>query len=135
MSRSAYTDECDSQEAQWALIRWRGAVASAIRGRRGQAFLRELREALLALPKKRLIRDELQNPTSGEVCALGAVGLGRDLDMSDLDPDDYEELAVVFGIAEALVREIEYENDEYWTLSPEQRWSHVMSWVNRNLKD
>jgi hypothetical protein len=37
MSRSGYSDDLEN----WSLIRWRGAVASAIRGRRGQAFLRE----------------------------------------------------------------------------------------------
>jgi len=29
MSRSGYTDSCDMD--QWDLIRWRGAVASAVR--------------------------------------------------------------------------------------------------------
>ena len=29
MSRSGYTDECDG----WELVRWRGAVNSAIRGK------------------------------------------------------------------------------------------------------
>lgn len=42
MSRSGYNDDCDG----WALIRWRGAVNSAINGKRGQAFLRELVAAL-----------------------------------------------------------------------------------------
>lgn len=37
MSRSGYTDDCDDQ---WALIRWRGAVNSAIKGKRGQQALR-----------------------------------------------------------------------------------------------
>lgn len=37
MSRSGYTDEDDI----WAMIRWRGAVTSAIRGKRGQQALRE----------------------------------------------------------------------------------------------
>jgi len=41
MSRSGYSDDCDV----WALIRWRGAVKSAIRGARGQAMLRELIQA------------------------------------------------------------------------------------------
>jgi hypothetical protein len=38
MSRSGYSDDCDG----WALIRWRGAVNSAIKGRRGQQALREI---------------------------------------------------------------------------------------------
>ena len=55
MSGSGYNDDCDG----WALIRWRGAVASAIRGRRGQAFLRDLLAALDAMPDKRLVADAL----------------------------------------------------------------------------
>ncbi len=55
MSRSGYSEDGD----QWQMIKWRGAVASAFRGRRGQAFLREMRDALDALPVKRLLRDEL----------------------------------------------------------------------------
>jgi hypothetical protein len=68
MSRSGYQDYTD----QWEVIRWRGAVRSAIRGKRGQAFLREMLAALDALPDKRLIRNELE--VNGEYCALGAVG-------------------------------------------------------------
>ena len=55
MSRSGYSEDCDG----WALVRWRGAVKSAIRGQRGQAFLRELLAALDAIPDKRLIAEEL----------------------------------------------------------------------------
>ncbi|KGC50992.1 hypothetical protein DO66_5867 [Burkholderia pseudomallei] len=36
MSRSGYSDDCGG----WSLIRWRGAVNSAIKGARGQKFLR-----------------------------------------------------------------------------------------------
>lgn len=56
MSRHGYTDSCDDN---FALIRWRGAAKSAIRGKRGQAFLRELLAALDAMPEKRLIAREL----------------------------------------------------------------------------
>lgn len=67
MSRSGYDDDCDG----WALIRWRGAVASAIRGRRGQAFLRELAEALDELPKHELIAGVAE--ADGDYCALRSV--------------------------------------------------------------
>ena len=46
MSRSGYTDD---MEDMWQHICWRGAVASAIRGRRGQAFLREMLAAMDAI--------------------------------------------------------------------------------------
>ena len=46
MSRSGYGDDI----GQWDLIRWRGAVQSAMCGKRGQAFLKEMLAALDALP-------------------------------------------------------------------------------------
>lgn len=130
MSRSGYTDEGD----QWQLIMWRGAVRSAIRGKRGQAFLRELLAALDAMPEKKLITHDLQD-ASGQVCTLGAIGVARGVDLAPLDPEAHEQLGSVFNISEALVREIEYENDEgascYQT--PEQRWQRMRDWVAANL--
>src|SRR5262245_36905148 len=117
MSRSNYSDDCDN----WQLIKWRGAVNSAIKGKRGQAFLKELLAALDALPKKELIADELQTGRF-EVCALGAVGLQRGLEMQGLDVEDYDVLSEKFGIAPALIREIEYINDEYtWGVPIQER--------------
>jgi hypothetical protein len=130
MSRSGYTDDMDDQ---WALIRWRGAVASAIRGKRGQAFLREMRDALDAIPDKCLVAGELE--LNGEVCALGAVGLKRGIDMTKLDPEDYEQVADAFGINGKLAREIMYENDEagHWKQTPQERWERVRLWVVNHL--
>jgi len=114
MSRSGYTDECDG----WALIRWRGAVNSALRGKRGQAALREILEALDALPEKKLAKDSLVN-AEGEYCTLGALGLHRGIDVSNIDPDDREAVANSFGISEAMAAEIMYINDEW----------HDMDWM------
>ena len=55
MSRSGYSDDLET----WQLIKWRGQVMSAIRGKRGQKFLRELLAALDAMPKKILITEDL----------------------------------------------------------------------------
>lgn len=130
MSRAGYSSDYD----QWDLIRWRGAVKSAIRGRRGQKFLSELLQALDALPSKRLIKEELQN-TKGEVCALGSLGVQRKMQLSDIDPEDYERVAAAFDITQALACEIEYENDEggNWDETPEQRFIRVRAWVVANL--
>lgn len=126
MSRSGYVDDCDID--QWALIRWRGQVASAIRGQRGQAFLRELIDALDAMPEKKLIAHELEH--AGNVCAIGSVGVRRGTDMSKLDPEDPEGIAGAFGIAHQLVREIEFMNDEgYYCATPEQRWQYMRDWA------
>ena len=45
MSRSGYTDDYDDGY-EWANIRWRGAVKSAIRGKRGQATLKAILDAM-----------------------------------------------------------------------------------------
>ena len=133
MSRSGYSEDIE----EWALIRWRGAVASAIRGKRGQAFLREMLAALDAMPEKRLIDCELE--VNGEVCALGSVGKARGLDMSELDPEDRYTVANVFGIARAMAAEIVFENDDgagYWSKeTPEARWHRMRAWVVSNLKE
>lgn len=55
MSRSGYVDEED-EHGQFAL--WHGRVMSATRGKRGQALLREIEAALLALPTRELIADK-----------------------------------------------------------------------------
>lgn len=130
MSRSGYTDDCDND---WSLIRWRGQVASAIRGKRGQAFLRELVETLDAMPRKRLIAYEFWN---GEACALGAVALRRgNIDPISVEPDEYERLAGLFGVARQLIQEIEFENDEVlFRATPEDRWQHMRDWAIRHLK-
>lgn len=158
MSRSGYSDDCDG----WALIRWRGAVTSAIRGRRGQQALREIGQALDALPEKSLAAGSLVT-ADGEFCTLGALGRFRGLPLGDIDPEDRDAVAAAFGIPEALAAEIMHLNDEYiddWTFAevemcgplrpgeyrprtfrrvqvpraPERRWHHMREWVRSNLR-
>lgn len=131
MSRSGYSDDYDGNDDQWAQIRWRGAVESSIRGRRGQALLRELLEALDAMPEKRLIANDLITQ-DGDVCALGALGVKRGIadDLKTKDPWDYSNLADIFGVAAPLIQEIEWMNDVgVWGLTPEQRWLNMRAWV------
>lgn len=132
MSRSGYSEDC----GHWAMIRWRGAVKRAIEGERGQAFLKQMLRALDALPNKRLIPEELER--DGEVCALGAVGVLRGVDMSKINLDEEGYVAAnTFGIARALACEIMFENDEgagYWkTETPEDRFLRVRAWVAGNI--
>src|SRR6266496_2567109 len=130
MSRSGYTDDVDD----WDLIRCRGAVTSAIKGRRGQAFLRELLQALNALPEQKLIADEIE--ARGAVCAIGSVGRARGMDMSALDPEHSEGIAVAFGIADALAREIAFMNDEccLYNETPENRFKRMRTWTESQIR-
>lgn len=136
MSRSGYSDDCGS----WALIRWRGAVTQAIRGQRGQAVLRELVQALDALPEQHLASGSLVTD-EGEYCALGALGRARGMDLAPIDPDDRPAVAEAFDVAEALAAEVMYLNDEgvideqrainFEVCGPMRRWeSHTkLRWV------
>lgn len=128
MSRSGYSDDCEN------VAMWRGAVASALRGRRGQAFLKEMLAAFDALPAPRLIENDLAR--EGEVCAIGAVGKARGIDMSRIDPEDHDTVACSFDIAHAMACEIMYMNDEFeWKKeTPEERFSRMRKWVAAQIE-
>ena len=110
MSRSGYCDDYGDDDPL-ALGRYRAQVASAIRGRRGQALLRELLAALDAMLDKQLVAGELE--ADGQFCALGVVGHARGLNLASLDTYDVESLGGTFNIADQLAREIMWVNDEY----------------------
>ena len=128
MSRSDYTDDT---EDYWRHIMWRGAVSSAIKGKRGQALLKEMLATLDAMPVKRLISEELQDE-DGDNCAMGAVAKARGVKMEGIDPFDYAAVADVMGVSTALVREIAHENDEYRT--DDERWVYMRAWVVEHIK-
>jgi hypothetical protein len=142
MSRSGYTTDGWND---WRSIMYRGAVASAIRGKRGQAFLRELLAALEAMPERKLIAGRLER--DGCYCTLGVIGAARGLDLKaldapydcapeDVDLIDHDKLVDVYGVASALLREIQYENDEHWLPeTDEQRWQRMHQWVHEQLKE
>jgi hypothetical protein len=146
MSRSGYSDDCNG----WSLVCWRGAVTSALRGTRGQAFLREALAALDAMPEKRLSASVLV-AADGCCCTMGAVARARGIDTSGVDAYDREDVAKTLGIAEAMAAEIAHEND--WIAervtyvpndkgglsrvpaeSPEARWVRMRAWVAAKIK-
>ena len=75
MSRTECDGEWDNPDTGYL---WGSWVRRAIKGKPGQKFLRELEAALVALPEKELIVDNMAK--GGGVCALGAVALKRKLD-------------------------------------------------------
>lgn len=158
MSRSGlYEDDGDDPLAYG---RWRAQVKSAIKGKRGQALLRDMLAALDAMPDKRLIAgklifdgtpefddpretedvivggDQLVTGTGrtvcvGDVCALGALGRARGMDMSKMNQFEAEFVADAFGVAHQLAREIIWMNDDAGphNETPEQIFTRVRAWV------
>lgn len=137
MSRSGYTDDPEN------LAMWRGQVASAIRGKRGQKLLRDLAAAMDAMPVKELIANNFT--AEGQYCALGVVGHARGLDMGGLidrwGEVDYDATGDTFDIAHQLAREIMWINDEagpwlpyHQEEPPADRWTRVRKWVENNLQ-
>jgi hypothetical protein len=137
MSRSGYSDDYD-EEIPGCL--WRQAVHRATTGYRGQHLLRKLRDALDAMPVKRLITNAIKDE-SGGVCALGALDPNAPAykpDDNDWDDCHARALAKHFGIAHSLAAEIVYMNDEFsaWRYTdetPEQRWVRMRAWVDDQI--
>lgn len=131
MSRSGYVDYIDDP---LVLGRYRGQVKSAIRGRRGQAFLKELAAAMDAMQDKALIANELINE-DGDCCTIGVICKARGIDVRTVDHEDPESVGAAVGIARQLAAEIEFENDEGWysTETCEDRWERMRKWVERQI--
>ena len=152
-SRFTDMDGPDGPEEQWAWIRFRGQVASAIRGRRGQATLKQAAEAMERLPRRQLITGELCDGTG--VCVVGAViyddfkskglspkaawnklrGLSRKIGR---DAYEIEEYAVKeLGFTRALANEVQFENDEGagFGLDPRASYSGMLGWLRRMTSD
>jgi hypothetical protein len=106
-----------------------------MKGARGQAFLREMLVALDALPERKLIAQELE--ADGVVCALGAVGKARAMDLQKIDPEDHETVAGVFGVAHAMACEIMFVNDDGVgsNVTPEQRYVRMRRWVESQIRE
>jgi hypothetical protein len=148
---SDYDEWFPNQGAMW----WAN-VARALKGRKGQQALRELREAMLGLPQRRLISSRLATE-EGEVCAVGALALKRRVDrgerreevlkeMADLivlDEDGWDpggdgdlrtaESGVKVGLTFSLAWHLGQINDDFCEETPEQRFERVLAWVEKQL--
>ncbi len=129
MSRSGYSEDGDYAGANL----WENIVNRSIKGKRGQAFLTELAQAMDAMPEKKLITNELITAT-GEVCAIGVVCKARGLDVSHVDETCRYDVGELVGIAPTMAAEIEYQNDEIRCgQTPEERWIRIRQWVSAQL--
>jgi hypothetical protein len=139
VSRSGYSDDEERYPGQYALHDQR--VRNAIRGERGQEFLRELVAALDAMPVKSLAAYTVAH--EGEFCALGCVGGARGLDLSPVSGPDMGEwwdwstewLRDKLGLSDTLAREVVYRNDDAGPRDEtgEARWQRVRSWAASHI--
>ena len=119
---------------------WRGQVASAIRGKRGQAILKELLCALDEMPEKKLYPNSFQTEAGG-FCTLGVLGNKKGIPMDNLgdsdDGCDQREVGRRFNIAYQLASEIMFMNDEgcRYQATPEQRWEDMRKWIAENINE
>jgi hypothetical protein len=137
MSRSGYDEDGDC--SRWELFMWRKKVDSAMAAKRGQAFLRDMIASLDALLEKKLIAESLcvdSDDGAFHVCAIGAVGLARGVDMSNLDPENTERVARVFNISDPMTKEIVYINDVFGLTGERQedRWHRMRAWAVSKFK-
>jgi hypothetical protein len=150
MSRSNYTEDYDDEfPGQFDL--YRANVDRSIRSKAGQARLRELRDALLALRVKKLeagifIAGDEDNP---RVCGLGAWALHHARGVAeasaivpkypaDVAADDYDTADALkrFGWPKLVVWEAIYVNDLAWSrISSEERYQRVLAWVTKNISE
>ena len=146
MSRSGYSDDFGCGDVL-ELGRYRGQVLSAIRGKRGQRFIKELAKSLDEMPIKELHAELFQE--QDKFCAIGVLGNSKGIDLSTLDPEDDVTPYIIsdyFDIAEQLAREVMFENDNcvqffhcdnnyapHQESTPEFRWKYMRKWCDMNL--
>lgn len=115
---------------------WQANCRRSLKGKAGQAALRELEAALLALPDKRLIANKMID-REGDVCAIGALAKhkGRDLlaepnvyEDGEFDGDgEMEEIGMELGMPRLVAWKVVAKNDieidgYYETLPGPARW-------------
>lgn len=155
--RIGYSEEED-YPGQFGL--WQGNCQRSLKGKAGQAILRELEAALLALPSKRLIAGNLVD-AHGEVCAIGALAEHRGEitdDMIGQGEYDMEEVGIALGMPRLVAWKVVEMNDlqfngtnllfaegpyrwpaeqpyVYVEVTPEERYERMLKWVREQVQD
>jgi hypothetical protein len=131
MSRISYSDEED-YPGQFEL--WQGNCRRSLKGRQGQSELVVLRDALLALPDKRLIHGLLVDE-EGAVCAIGAYADHKGMDLGMFDPEDStDEVGIQAGMPSLVAWKVVEMNDmQFRHMTPEQRYTRMLEWVERQI--
>lgn len=137
-----------------AAILWEANQERSLKSKKGQAALRRLEAALLALPEPKLIADAIED-ADGLVCGLGALAKFEQLEQvpelpqrpaDDAPSEEWDEwfsrdqaqviedamlaLAKALDIPKLVAIAIIYHNDDDWNVAtPEARYQKVLSWT------
>lgn len=144
MTRITYYDDGDV-DSILAYGRWERNSQATVRSKRGQASLRELEAALLALPEPRLYADTFCTTLDDgtvQACVLGALALHRGLDVPDyfddeLNADDQARWAANhLGLTYTLAWNLIERNDEmYAKATPDERFTMMLGWIRDQLSE
>jgi hypothetical protein len=130
------------------------SVENAIKGTRGQTLLREIEEALLMLPDKRLLSYTVCE--DGKVCTLGAVAIlramkqGKTFGMAAMELEDaavkrgqghddegkdrtFRFLKKLLDVKGCLAWTLVYENDEHSDSGRTRRYDYMLKWVQDRI--
>lgn len=161
MSRIGWSED-ESFPGQFEI--WQANCRRSLRGRKGQAALRELETALVALESKRLIAHALENE-DGDVCAIGALVKAKGI-APKADPEwQMEDVGVECGLPRLVAWKVVELNDIHLDgryvvmegptrpterfryrgagggcgsifvpLTPEERYTRVLAWVRSELR-
>lgn len=113
----------------------------SVKGQAGQKALRELEAALLALPSKRLIAEELDD--GQDVCAIGALVRHKKITPTSDSEWEMENVGVECGMPHLVAWKVVELNDvefldrwrdgarEFYT--PEERYDAMLKWVRQQI--
>lgn len=142
--------EGDYDWDEWANLhagRWERNLRATLKGKKGQAALRELEAALLAMPDKRLVRGtfyEVDEYGNEECCVLGALASYRGEEvaawLNDADDASAEDTAhwasKKLGMTFTMAYQLVWMNDEdYMLKTPEERWERMLRWVRERISE
>jgi hypothetical protein len=138
---------------------WQANCQRSINGKAGQKALRELEQALVALPDKRLIAGELQT-ADGEVCAIGALLKYRGIEKTEADPEEMEEVGIELGLPPLVAWKVVCQNDieidgrylevfgphhptyrfagrdmRLVSVTPGERYEKMLAWVRKQIQE
>jgi hypothetical protein len=133
MGRISYSEDED-YPGQFEL--WQANCERSLRGREGQEELRVLRDALLALPDKRLAHEVLITEDGEDVCAVGAYARHKGLDLQKFDPEDETDaVGIEAGMPELVAWKVVEMNDHelHSRFTPEERYALMLKWVEGKL--